>query len=76
MRCSRHGLATGPDGRCALCRSRFSAFMRAGERSRDPVRKVAIVVVAILAGIAAYALIAAAVDTEPPRTVALDAGKP
>ena len=45
--------------------------------SRDPARKAALIVVAIAACVAAYALIASVVDTEPKRdAVTRDAGKP
>jgi hypothetical protein len=45
--------------------------------SRDPARKAALIVVAIAACVAAYALIASVVDTEHPRKgVTVDAGKP
>lgn len=63
MQCARHGLAAGPDGRCALCRRDERAIKRATTRGRDPARKVAIVVVAIMAAVATFFLVGALLDT-------------
>jgi hypothetical protein len=63
MLCEAHGLAAGPDGRCALCHRRDQAVVRASKRRRDPVRRAAILVVALVAGIAAFALLLALLDT-------------
>ncbi len=63
MQCAHHGLATGPDGRCALCHRRDRNVERAIKRGRDPVRTVAIVVVALMAAIATFFLVGAVFDT-------------
>ncbi len=63
MQCARHGLATGPDGQCALCHRRDRAIERATTRGRDPARKIAIVVVAIMAAVATFFLVGALLDT-------------
>jgi hypothetical protein len=63
MQCAHHGLATGPDGRCALCRRQDRAIERATSRGRDPARKVAIVIVAIMAAVATFFLVGALLDT-------------
>lgn len=63
MLCAHHGLATGPDGRCALCRRQERAIARAIARGRDPARKIAIVVVAIMAAVATFFLVGALLDT-------------
>jgi hypothetical protein len=63
MQCAHHGLATGPDGRCALCRRQDRAIERATSRGRDPARKVAIIVVAIMAAVATFFLVGALLDT-------------
>lgn len=63
MRCARHGLATGPDGQCALCHRQDRAIERATTRGRDPARKIAIVVVAIMAAVATFFLVGALLDT-------------
>ncbi len=65
MRCARHGLASGPDGRCALCRTRDRVLATAASGSSDPLRRVAVIVVALAALVAAYALITSVVDTRP-----------
>ena len=64
MQCERHGLAAGPDGECALCRREQRAFLRAVARRQDPVRRVAIVVVAVLVGVVVFVLLTAVMDTE------------
>jgi len=64
MWCERHAIAAGPDGRCALCRRRDRAIERATRRGRDPARRLAIVVVAIVAALATFALIGALLDTK------------
>ncbi len=63
MQCAHHGLATGPDGRCALCQRQERAIERATARGRDPARKVAIAVVAIMAAVATFFLVGALLDT-------------
>jgi fatty acid desaturase len=63
MRCETHGLAAGPDGRCALCHRRDRDLARPTKRGRDPFRRAAIVIVAVAAGIAALALLLALFDT-------------
>ncbi|HTB75155.1 MAG TPA: hypothetical protein VK762_18020 [Polyangiaceae bacterium] len=63
MQCAHHGLATGPDGRCALCHRQDRAIERATSRGRDPARKVAIVLVAIMAAVATFFLVGALLDT-------------
>jgi hypothetical protein len=63
MQCVRHGLATGPDGRCALCHRDERAIDRAASRGRDPARTVAIVLVAIMAAVATFFLVGAVLDT-------------
>jgi len=63
MQCVRHGLATGPDERCALCVRDERARERALTRRRDTARTVAIVVVALMAAIATFSLVGAWLDT-------------
>ena len=64
QRCERHGLATAPDGRCALCRRLERAARRAAAHGHDPWRRVAIVVLAVMAAVAAFALAGALFDTK------------
>jgi hypothetical protein len=79
MRCERHGLAAGPDGRCALChRPEAVASQAAAHQGDRTARRVAKVVVAVVAGIAVFALLLALFDTrnaarEPPAIGAIDA---
>jgi hypothetical protein len=63
MQCAHHGLATGPDGRCALCHRDERAIERATTRGRDRARTVAIVLVAIMAAVATFFLVGAVLDT-------------
>jgi hypothetical protein len=63
MQCERHGIATGPDGRCALCHRQERAIAKATTRGRDPLRAIAIVVVALMAAIATFFLVGAMLDT-------------
>jgi hypothetical protein len=63
VQCERHGLAAGPDGKCALCHRQERELDRALHRGRDPGRRVAILVVAIAAAIAAFLLAGALFDT-------------
>jgi hypothetical protein len=63
MRCERHGLAGGPDGRCALCRRRERAVQRAIARGHDPARRFAVILVAVMAAVAAFAIAGALFDT-------------
>jgi hypothetical protein len=65
QRCERHGLAAGPDGRCALCHRRERAISRALSRGRDRWRTAAIVLVAIAAAVAVFSLTGAWLDTKP-----------
>lgn len=61
--CPRHGIAAGPDGRCILCRRQDRAIGVAVRRGRDPWRRLAVIVVAIMAALAAFALAGALLDT-------------
>jgi hypothetical protein len=63
VQCARHGLATGPDGRCALCLRRERALERVMSRASDPARKVVILVVSIMAAVATFFLVGALLDT-------------
>ena len=63
MQCARHGLAAAPDGRCALCRRRERALEGATSRTSDPARKVAILVVSLMAAVATFFLAGALLDT-------------
>jgi hypothetical protein len=63
MQCERHGLAAGPDGKCALCHREGRKFEVAVVRQNDRARKVAIVVVSLVAGIAAFILLTVIFDT-------------
>jgi hypothetical protein len=63
MQCPRHGIATGPDGRCVLCHRQERAIVKATTRGRDPARAIAIVVVALMAAIATFFLVGAVLDT-------------
>jgi hypothetical protein len=63
MQCAHHGLATGPDGQCALCHRDERAIRRAVMRGCDPARTLAIVLVAIMAAIATFFLVGAVLDT-------------
>jgi hypothetical protein len=63
VQCVRHGLAIGPDGRCALCHRDERAIERATTRGRDPARRFAIAVVAIMAAVATFFLVGALLDT-------------
>lgn len=57
-----HGLATGPDGQCALCHRGERTIRRARYR-HDPVRTIAVVLVAIMAAVATFFLVGALLDT-------------
>ncbi|HLK37779.1 MAG TPA: hypothetical protein VKU41_13555 [Polyangiaceae bacterium] len=61
--CPRHGIAAAPDGRCILCRRQDKAVEIAVRRGRDPLRRLAVVIVAIMAALAAFALAGALLDT-------------
>jgi len=68
MKCELHGLAAGPDGQCALCRSHERRVAhRASERRWRPLARV---IVAIVAGLFVFAWLLAILDTKPtpPRT--------
>jgi hypothetical protein len=56
-------MAAGPDGRCVLCQRAERDLATAVNRGRDPARKIAIVVVAIMAAVAAFTLAGALLDT-------------
>jgi hypothetical protein len=64
MRCERHGLGAGPDGRCVLCgRAQSVARRTQAERRDHSLRLAAKIVVGIVAGIMAFALLLALFDT-------------
>jgi hypothetical protein len=62
MQCARHGLATGPDGQCALCHREERAIQHARHR-HDPARTIAVVLVAIMAAVATFFLVGSVLDT-------------
>jgi hypothetical protein len=64
MQCQRHAIAAGPDGRCILCRRRDREVERAMLRGRDPARRLAIVILAVVAAFATFALAGALLDTK------------
>ena len=64
MQCKRHSLAMGPDGRCVMCRRQERAIERAMGRGRDPARRFAVVLLAIVAAVATFALVGALLDTK------------
>ncbi|HEX3770219.1 MAG TPA: hypothetical protein VHV30_05115 [Polyangiaceae bacterium] len=61
--CERHGLAMGPDGRCILCQRDVRALEKKLGARGDPARRIAIVVVALMAAIATFFLVGAVLDT-------------
>ncbi len=63
MQCARHGIAAGPGGRCVLCQRREQELARVVSRGRDVARAIAIVVVALMAALATFALVGALADT-------------
>jgi hypothetical protein len=63
MKCERHGLVVGPDGRCALCHRGDRAETRHTDRR---IHRGLRVLIAILAGVATYALLMALLDTRRP----------
>jgi hypothetical protein len=63
VQCARHGLATGPDGLCALCHRDERAIERTIARGHDPARRIAVVLVAIMAAVATFFLVGALLDT-------------
>lgn len=63
MRCEEHALATGPDGKCVLCHRREHELARVFRSRRDPWRTIAIVIVAVAAAVATFALTGAWLDT-------------
>jgi hypothetical protein len=63
MLCPHHGLATGPDNQCVLCHRLQRDVEQATRRARDPARKVAIAVVALMAAVATFFLVGALLDT-------------
>jgi len=63
MRCERHALAAGPDGGCVLCRRQKRAMERAMRRGRDPARRLAVLILAIVAALTTFALVGALLDT-------------
>jgi hypothetical protein len=64
MQCERHAIAAGPDGRCALCRRDERALERAIQRGHDPARRLAVIVLAIVAAVATFAVVGALLDTK------------
>jgi hypothetical protein len=64
VQCKRHAIAAAPDGRCVLCRRQERAIDRAMQRGRDPARRLAIVLVAIVAALATFAIVGALLDTK------------
>jgi hypothetical protein len=75
MPCAVHGIAAGPDGRCALCNAHErSVAHRASSRRWRPVARV---VVALVAGVVVFAWLLATFDTKKrPPGVTGDAGAP
>jgi hypothetical protein len=63
MQCERHGLAAGPDGKCALCHREARAFDHAVARQHDRARKVSIQVVSVVVGIFVFVALTAIFDT-------------
>ncbi len=77
-RCARHDLATSADGLCVLCRrERRDAGESARVRQADKVpRLIAKIVIGGMAGLAAFFLLMALLDTNeavPEPTAPLDA---
>jgi hypothetical protein len=71
-RCRVHGVAAGPDGRCALCATveRNAAHRRSARRFR-PIARFAVAVVAF---VFAFAWLLAVFDTKPAPREPADAG--
>jgi predicted DCC family thiol-disulfide oxidoreductase YuxK len=53
----------GPDGRCILCQRDVRALEKKLGARGDPARRIAIVVVALMAAIATFFLVGAVLDT-------------
>lgn len=73
MRCPRHDVAAGPDGRCVLCRRQVTEAedkVRAQNFDRSS-RRVARFVVAVAAGIATFVLLLVLFDEDDSRKPAL-----
>jgi hypothetical protein len=67
MQCERHGLAAAPDGKCVLCQREEAASARAVVKWQDRrVRLLARVVIGVVAGLAAFALLLATCDSKKP----------
>jgi hypothetical protein len=67
MLCTRHELVAGPDGDCVLCKRERAASTRAAVKWQDRrIRLVARVVIGIVAGVAAFALLLATCDSKKP----------
>jgi hypothetical protein len=77
MLCPRHGIAAGPDGRCALCHRRDRAGDDVVVRQVDRrIHRVLRLMIAIIACGTTYVLLMAWLDTtapEPPRRSAIAA---
>ena len=64
MKCERHGLAAGPDGRCVVCHRPDAMTVRLrAERADRALRRIAKIAVAVVAGFAAFAALLALCDT-------------
>ena len=61
--CERHGLAQGPEGRCIVCRRELRAKLAGLPPDERRLRVAVRLGIAVLAGIAAFALILALMDT-------------
>ena len=76
-RCERHGLATGPDGRCVICHRDLMAGHASLVRMNDRLpRTIAKIALAIVAGFATFALLLLLLDTAdaPKEIPGLDTG--
>jgi hypothetical protein len=79
VRCERHQLEAGPDGRCTLCKRAEVAKDRTETVQGDrKVRRVLKIVLAAVAGIATFSLLMAAFDTnrrDPEQGPVTDGGE-
>jgi hypothetical protein len=67
MLCARHGLVTGPDGECVLCKRERAASSRAVVKWQDRrIRLFARIVIGLVAGLAVFALLLATCDSKKP----------
>jgi hypothetical protein len=55
-RCTKHGLVTGPDGRCVLCRRASPVPPPATQQARSSVLPIVAAVVLVLGAVGAFAL--------------------